>query len=91
MNGTTGVWAKVTIVAMVTITLLGTVVMAYAEKPNYDCPDEVVVVLPDDTLWGIAEVYCTDPRAVISGMRDQNPHIGELLFPGDRIQLPQSS
>lgn len=78
---------KVVFAALVIATIVGVGYIAHAD--DYDCPDEVVVVLPGDTLWGIAEAYCTgDPRAIISHMRDQNPHIGDTLFPGDRIQLP---
>ena len=82
---------KVAFAILVILTVLGVAYIGYAQNKGYNCPDEVVIILPGDTLWGIAEAYCTgDPRAVIADMRNQNPHIGDMLFPGDRIQLPQS-
>ena len=59
--------------------------------------EEVYVVKPGDTLWGIAETYCaknTGTRRYIleykSGVEENNPWLLErhgLIYPGDRLTL----
>ena len=59
--------------------------------------EEVYVVKPGDTLWGIAETYCsknTGTRRYIleykSGIEELNPWLLErhgMIYPGDRLTL----
>ena len=59
--------------------------------------EEVYVVKPGDTLWGIAEMYCaknTGTRRYIleykSGMEELNPWLLErhgMIYPGDEIKV----
>lgn len=59
--------------------------------------EEVYVVKPGDTLWGIAEEFCaknTGTRRYIleykSGIEEMNPWLLErkgMLYPGDRLTL----
>ena len=59
--------------------------------------EEVYVVKPGDTLWGIAEMYCaknTGTRRYIleykSGVEENNPWLLDrhgMIYPGDRLTL----
>ncbi|WP_313990210.1 LysM domain-containing protein [uncultured Selenomonas sp.] len=59
--------------------------------------EEVYVVRPGDTIWGIAETYCaknTGTRRYIleykSGIEEMNPWLVERkgeIYPGDRLTL----
>ena len=59
--------------------------------------EEVYVVKPGDTLWGIAEMYCaknTGTRRYIleykSGVEENNPWLLDrhgMIYPGDRLKL----
>ena len=59
--------------------------------------EEVYVVRPGDTIWGIAETYCaknTGTRRYIleykSGMEELNPWLMErhgMIYPGDKLTL----
>ena len=59
--------------------------------------EEVYVVRPGDTIWGIAEEYCaknTGTRRYIleykSGMEELNPWLLErrgMIYPGDKLKV----
>ena len=59
--------------------------------------EEVYVVRPGDTIWGIAETYCaknTGTRRYIleykEGMYENNPWLVErdgMIYPGDKLTL----
>ncbi|WP_424150503.1 LysM peptidoglycan-binding domain-containing protein [Selenomonas noxia] len=59
--------------------------------------EEVYVVRPGDTIWGIAETYCsknTGTRRYIleykSGIEELNPWLLErkgLIYPGDQLRI----
>ena len=71
--------------------------MATQEDTHAVLVEEVYVVRPGDTIWGIAETYCaknTGTKRYIleykSGMEELNPWLldrkGEI-YPGDRIKV----
>ena len=70
---------------------------AYDDGKNAVLVEEVYVVKPGDTLWGISETYLrknTGTRRYIleykSGIEEQNPWLLErhgLIYPGDRLTL----
>ncbi|WP_302816205.1 LysM peptidoglycan-binding domain-containing protein [Selenomonas flueggei] len=71
--------------------------MATQEDTHAVLVEEVYVVRPGDTIWGIAEEYCaknTGTRRYIleykSGMEELNPWLMERkgeIYPGDEIKV----
>ena len=71
--------------------------MATHEDTHAVLVEEVYVVRPGDTIWGIAETYCaknTGTRRYIleykSGMEELNPWLldrGGMIYPGDEIKV----
>ena len=77
--------------------LLSGAVNPWDNGKNAVLVEEVYVVRPGDTLWGIAEEYCaknTATRRYIleykSGMEELNPWLVERkgeIYPGDEIKV----
>lgn len=71
--------------------------MATHEDTHAVLVEEVYVVRPGDTIWGIAETYCaknTGTRRYIleykEGMYENNPWLAErdgMIYPGDKLTL----
>lgn len=71
--------------------------MATQEDTHAVLVEEVYVVRPGDTIWGIAEEFCeknTGTRRYIleykEGMYENNPWLVErdgMIYPGDKLTL----
>lgn len=71
--------------------------MATQEDAHAVLVEEVYVVRPGDTIWGIAETYCaknTGTKRYIleykSGMEELNPWLLDrdgMIYPGDKLTL----
>lgn len=72
-------------------------VNSWDDGKNAVLVEEVYVVRPGDTIWGIAETYCaknTGTRRYIleykAGMEELNPWLAERkgeIYPGDKIKV----
>ena len=77
--------------------LLSGAVNPWDDGKNAVLVEEVYVVRPGDTIWGIAEEYCaknTGTRRYIleykEGMYENNPWLVErrgMIYPGDKLTL----
>ena len=77
--------------------LLSGAVNPWDDGQNAVLVEEVYVVRPGDTIWGIAEEYCaknTGTRRYIleykEGMYENNPWLLErrgMIYPGDKLTL----
>ena len=77
--------------------LSGATVEPFADGRNAVLVEEVYVVKPGDTLWGISETYLrknTGTRRYIleykSGIEEMNPWLLErhgMIYPGDKLKV----
>ena len=82
---------------MAAASLLSGAVNPWDDGQNAVLVEEVYVVRPGDTIWGIAEEYCaknTGTRRYIleykEGMYENNPWLVErrgMIYPGDKLTL----
>ena len=101
-----GAWSAVTVVAALVVLLCWLVVASVvapgasagdgtggvATGVGTTAPQEVVqvVVLPGDTLWGIAREHApsADPRSVVAAVVELNDLSGTGVAAGDALKVP---